>query len=256
MLILDQESVLILAPTHCPSCNSTLEWSNDLLYCRSPNCSASTLKAIEHFASTLKIKGLGPSTVAKLELSCFEDIYLLSLDKLIKELNSEKTAIKLFEEIELSKSRSLNSVLPAFGIPLIGKTATDKLSKVCSDIFDIDEQTCKQAGLGEKATANLLGWLELNDISSLPFSFEFEKPTSTRSTGVICISGKLDSYANKQQAQIELEQLGFTVKTSITKDVTLLVNESGRETAKTQKARDSGITIITDLKKFIGEFNT
>jgi NAD-dependent DNA ligase len=254
MFILDQESILILAPTHCPSCNSTLEWSNDLLYCRSPNCSASTLKALEHFASTLKIKGLGPSTIAKLELSCFEDIYLLSLDNLIKELNSEKIAIKLFEEIELSKSRPLNSVLSAFGIPLIGKTAADKLSKVCSSIYDINEQTCKQAGLGEKATTNLLEWLSTNDIENLPFDLKFETPTIA-STGVICISGKLNSYTSKQEANIELEQLGFIVKTSVTKDVTFLVNESGRETAKTQKARESGITIITDLKKFIGEFN-
>jgi len=254
MFILDQESILILAPTHCPSCNSTLEWSNDLLYCRSPNCSASTLKAIEHFASTLKIKGLGPSTIAKLELSCFEDIYLLSLDNLIKELNSEKIAIKLFEEIELSKSRPLNSVLSAFGIPLIGKTAADKLSKVCSSIHDINEQTCKQAGLGEKATTNLLEWLNTNDIENLPFDLKFETPT-VASIGVICISGKLNSYTSKQEANIELEKLGFIVKTSVTKDVTFLVNESGRETAKTQKARESGITIITDLKKFIGEFN-
>ena len=254
MFILDQESILILAPTHCPSCNSTLEWSNDLLYCRSPNCSASTLKAIEHFASTLKIKGLGPSTIAKLELSCFEDIYLLSLDNLIKELNSEKIAIKLFEEIELSKSRPLNSVLSAFGIPLIGKTAVDKLSKVCSSIHDINEQTCKQAGLGEKATTNLLEWLNTNDIENLPFDLKFETPT-VASIGVICISGKLNSYTSKQEANIELEKLGFIVKTSVTKDVTFLVNESGRETAKTQKARESGITIITDLKKFIGEFN-
>jgi DNA ligase (NAD+) len=202
----------------------------------------------------LKIKGLGPSTIAKLELSCFEDIYLLSLDNLIKELNSEKIAIKLFEEIELSKSRPLNSVLSAFGIPLIGKTAVDKLSKVCSSIHDINEQTCKQAGLGEKATTNLLEWLNTNDIENLPFDLKFETPT-VASIGVICISGKLNSYTSKQEANIELEKLGFIVKTSVTKDVTFLVNESGRETAKTQKARESGITIITDLKKFIGEFN-
>jgi NAD-dependent DNA ligase len=149
----------------------------------------------------LKIKGLGPSTIAKLELSCFEDIYLLSLDNLIKELNSEKIAIKLFEEIELSKSRPLNSVLSAFGIPLIGKTAADKLSKVCSSIHDINEQTCKQAGLGEKATTNLLEWLNTNDIENLPFDLKFETPT-VASIGVICISGKLNSYTSKQEANI------------------------------------------------------
>lgn len=250
---------MIEAPTNCPSCDSTLEWSNDLLYCRNPECLASTSKHIEHFASTLKIKGMGPAAIAKLNLSSILDIYLLTEDEIIESLGSEKLAVKLFEEIELSKTRPLNAVLPAFGIPLIGKTATDKLSKVCSDIYDIDEETCKVAGLGEKATANLMNWLEANDFYMLlPFDLKFatqlEKPTVS-DRGVVCISGKLNSYATKQQAQTELEALGFVVKSSITKDVTILVNESGRETSKTQKARESGITIVTDLKKYIGDIN-
>jgi len=39
----------------------------------------------------------------------------------------------------------------------------------------------------------------------------------------------------------------------LTKDVTILVNESGIESAKTKKARDSGVQIITNLLEFIGE---
>lgn len=250
---------MIQAPTNCPSCDSTLEWSNDLLYCRNPNCLASTYKHIEHFASTLKIKGMGPSTIAKLNLSSILDIYLLTEEEIIESLGSEKLAVKLFEEIKLSTTRPLNAVLPAFGIPLIGKTATDKLSKVCSEIDDIDEETCKLAGLGDKATANLLEWLEREDFYLfLPFNLRFEavaKPSADSVRGVVCISGKLNSYSTKQEAQADLEALGFIIKSSITKDVTILVNESGRETSKTQKARDSGITIVTDLKKFIGDIN-
>lgn len=250
---------MIEAPTNCPSCDHTLEWSNDQLYCRNAECGSTLHKKVEHFATTMKIKGLGPSTIAKLNLSSILDVYLLDADEIENAIGSEKVAVKLFEEIELSKTRSLNVVLPAFGIPLIGKTATDKLSKVCSDIEDIDEETCKLAGLGEKATYNLLSWLDDNDFYLfLPFSMKFDKlaianPDST--SGVVCISGKLNSYATKQEAQLELEQLGFTVKSSMTKDVTILVNESGKETSKTQKARESGITIVTDLKKFIGDIN-
>jgi NAD-dependent DNA ligase len=113
--------------------------------------------------------------------------------------------------------------------------------------------------LGEKATANLLEWLEQEDFYLfLPFNLRFEaaaKPGADSARGVVCISGKLNSYSTKQEAQADLEALGFIVKSSMTKDVTILVNESGRETSKTQKARDSGITIVTDLKKFIGDIN-
>jgi DNA ligase (NAD+) len=251
---------VIEAPTNCPSCDSALEWSNDLLYCRNPACHATSHKKIEHFASTLKIKGMGPSTIAKLDLGSITDIYTISLDELKEGLGSEKVAVKLYDEINLSKQRSLNAILPAFGIPLIGKTATDKLSKVCDDIFSIDETTCKAAGLGEKATANLLNWLETEDeYLFLPFDLKFEKAatavSSDNTRGVVCISGKLNSYSTKQEAQNELEKLGFIVKSTVTKDTTILVNESGRETSKTQKARESGVIIVTDLKNFIGEIN-
>ena len=157
------------------------------------------------------------------------------------------------------KTRPLNAVLPAFGIPLVGKTASEKLSKVCDDIFDINYETCKQAGLGDKVTENLVHWLDTQEeYHYLPFSYEFSKSgaaSSSETRGVVCISGKLNSYSTKQEAQRDLEALGYIVKSSITKDVTILVNESGRETSKTLKARDSGITIVTDLKLFIGDNN-
>ena len=245
-------------PTNCPSCNSSLALVNDLLYCRNPDCSSMSRKRVEHFATTLKIKGLGPSAVEKLELSSPLDIYNLSLNDITDGLNSEKLAIKLYDEIEQSKAKQLNDVLPALGIPLIGKTATDKLSKVCSDIESITVESCNEAGLGPKATENLIDWLEDNDwYLFLPhiLSFESTKTTSHESKGIVCITGKLNSFKTKAEAQVELEKLGFIVKSSITKDVTILVNESGKETTKTQKARDSGVIVITDLNQFIMENN-
>ena len=215
-------------------------------------------KRVEHFASTLKIKGLGPAAIEKLELSSPLDIYNLSLEDISEGLNSEKLAAKLLDEIEQSKSKQLNDVLPALGIPLIGKTATDKLSKICTDIESITEQTCSDAGLGPKATENLIDWLNDNDwYLFLPhdLSFGSTKTISQASKGTVCITGKLNSFKTKAEAQVELERLGYVVKSSITKDVTILVNESGKETTKTQKARESGVTVITNLKLFIMENN-
>lgn len=248
----------IQIPTNCPSCNSSLALVNDLLYCRNTDCSSMSQKRVEHFASTLKIKGLGPAAVEKLELSSPLDIYNLSLQDITDGLNSEKLAAKLFEEIEQSKSKQLNDLLPALGIPLIGKTATEKLSKVCTDIESITDQTCTEAGLGPKATENLMTWLNENDwYLFLPhdLSFGSTKVVNQASKGVVCITGKLVSFKKKAEAQVELEKLGYSVKSTITKDVTILVNESGVETAKTQKARDSGVIIITDLNAFIMENN-
>lgn len=241
----------IQAPTNCPSCNSELVWVNHLLYCRNTSCGSQAQKKLEHFAKTLKIKGLGPSSIEKLGLSDIDQIYSLTEAQIAESLSSEKLAEKLYAEILNSISAPLNLVLPAFSIPLIGKTATDKLSKVCKNITDINTETCEKAGLGPKATENLLNWLQTEFYSfydgMLPFSFDFESVEQKSSKGVVCISGKLKSFKTKAEATKALDSVGYEVKSSLTKQVTILVNESGVESSKTKQARDSGVTIVTNL---------
>lgn len=247
----------IVAPTNCPSCDSTLEWRNDVLYCVNSACASKVQKSIEHFAKTLKIKGLGPSTITKLELTDIDEIYTLSEEELKVKLGSEKIAEKLYSEIQKSKSSSLNVLLPAFNIPLIGNTAAEKLSQVAESIGDLNTEVCKQAGLGPKATENLLTWLRRDFYSfydgSLPFDFRFAKKVKSKTRGVVCISGKLTSYKTKAVATEALTDAGFEVKSTVTKDVTILVNESGIESSKTQKAREAGVTIVTNLSEFLGD---
>jgi DNA ligase (NAD+) len=241
-------------PTNCPCCDSPLVWVKDQIFCRNSECSAQSYKQLEHFAKALKIKGLGPSAIEKIDVASIADIYDLTIEYLTTQLGSDKLAEKLYNEIEKSKSEPLNAVLPAFGIPLIGKSATDKLAEVCESIFDVDNETCKAAGLGPKATENLLDWMEnkFDDYCHLPFSYEFSKNTRpVESRGVVCISGKLNSYSTKAQAAEILKSLGYIVKDSLTKEVTILVNESGKETAKTIKAAADGVLIVTNLKEYM-----
>ncbi len=245
----------IQPPSNCPSCDSWLEEVNNLFYCRNDHCGEKLLKLIEHFAKTLKIKGLGPATVKKLQLKSINDLYWLTVEELKDKLGSRVLALKLFNEIQNSRNAPLNVVLPAFSIPLIGKTASEKLAQEFTGIDDICYEKCRTAGLGEKAAKNLIDWLESDfyDLCTLPFSWKFEKSQQTTTHGVVCISGKLTSFKNKAEAQNKLEELGYVVKSSLTKDVTFLVNESGIESAKTKKARESGVQIITNLLDFIGE---
>jgi len=59
----------ILPPEVCPACDTLLVWENDQLFCTNTRCSGKTSKKIKHFAKTLKIKGLGPRTIEKLEIT-------------------------------------------------------------------------------------------------------------------------------------------------------------------------------------------
>tara|TARA_B100000427_G_scaffold328276_1_gene340986 strand:+ start:1311 stop:2063 length:753 start_codon:yes stop_codon:yes gene_type:complete len=247
----------ILAPEVCPSCELPLEWKNDMLYCTNILCPAQIQKRIEHFARSLKIKGLGPKSIEKLGLTSFLDIYNLSYYSIKCALSSEKLAIKLLREINHSRKASMNDVLPAFSIPLIGKTAATKLSSKIKSLFDLDEDKCKAAGLGPKATESLLSWYSNEfeeSLQELPFDWQFQTPKiATETKGAVCISGKLSSFKTKAEATKALSYAGYVVKTSLTKDVIFLINESGIESAKTKEARERGITIITSLNELIGD---
>ena len=228
-----------------------------MLYCTNSLCPAQIQKRIEHFAKTLKIKGLGPKSIEKLDISSFHEIYKLDYTTCKYALASEKLAKKLVVEIDHSKKSSLNVLLPAFSIPLIGKTAAQKLSTKISDLSELTADKCKEAGLGPKATEHLLNWYFgefLSSLIRLPFDFSFEKEDTTRVLqGTVCISGRLKSFSTKADATAALVRKGYVVKSTITKDVTILVNESGIESAKTKQAQEKGIKIVTNLLNFLGE---
>jgi len=246
----------ILPPEFCPSCDSTLVWRNDLLYCENVNCTAKTEKVVQHFARTLKIKGLGPKSIEKLGLSSVDDIYNLHRDYTVLKLGSELVADKLLLEIEKSKQAQLQELLPAFSIPLLGRTASEKLCTVVKHIAEIDLETCKEAGLGPKVTENLLSWYNtqyINGYEFLPFNWKAEVQNIKEEKGVVVISGKLKTFPTKAVAKALLQKNGYIVKENLSKGTDFLVNESGIASSKTKKATEMGITVITDINELIGD---
>lgn len=248
----------ITPPTNCPCCDSILELVNEQLFCRNTKCPAQWSKKLESFSSSLKIKGLGPSTISKLGVESLPELYELTESDIQNRIHSEKLAEKLFDELEKSKSSKLVDILPAFSIPLIGRSASQKLCDTISNIEDISENSCTEAGIGPKASANLVNFMETEFYpnrykDTLPFNWNNKINKKKEVTGVVCISGKLKSYPTKAHATKVLESYGFVVKSSLTKECTHLINESGIESAKTQTARDRGVIIISNIKHLIGE---
>ena len=88
----------IQIPTDCPSCGSKLEQVNSQLFCRNISCEAQSSKKVEAFAKKMKIKGLGPSTISKLELTHISEIYELDKDYLVSILG-DKTGTKIQKKI-------------------------------------------------------------------------------------------------------------------------------------------------------------
>lgn len=248
----------IQIPTTCPVCDYPLETVNEQLFCRNTACGARLDKQIEHFAKVLGIKGLGEKTVQKLNLADVTELYYLDRDQLVVDLGSAKVADKLLQEIELSKSADLATVIHSFGIQLIGGSASSKICSVVNHIDEITEEKCKEAGLGEKATLNLMSWLntEFEELRQfLPFSFNSSKTTSSVNTNgkTICITGKLSSFKTKSEAYKVLECNGYKVVETVNKSLQFLVDEENKGSSKRKKAEELGITIISNLESFIKE---
>lgn len=243
----------ILPPTNCPECSSELVWVNDLLYCVDDSCAGKSQKIVGHFAASLKIKGLGPATISKLELTDINDIYALNREDVITKLSSTALADKLLTQIENSKSADLQTLLGSFSIPLFGKTASEKLCSHINSIQDITEQKLLEAGLGSKTIQSFMRWFKTDfehKYRELPFTWQ----TSAKLTAggpIVVISGRLTSFKTKELAKGALQKAGYTVKTSITKDTDFLVNESDIASAKTHKAESMGICIVTDIKDLL-----
>lgn len=241
-------------PENCPCCNSLLETINSQLFCRNLSCEAQVTKKIENMAKVLAIKGLGPKSLEKLALNDLTELFYLDLDT-VSEALGQKVASKLLDEIERAKSADLATFLASMSIPLVGNTASTKIASIVNHIDDISAEKCKEAGLGEKVTANLLNWLETDFVELrefLPFSFKSNNKNISSADGpTVCITGKLHSYKTKAEAYKLLENAGYRISETVTKAVGFLVDEEGKESTKRKKAESLGIPIIHNLNEFL-----
>jgi DNA ligase (NAD+) len=190
----------------------------------------------------MKIMGLGEKTLEKLSVENIPSLYTLTLDNLTSKLGN-KIGTKLYNELEKSKNTTLSKFLNGMGIKLIGKTASEKINSIVTDINNIDLEVCKKAGLGAKATENLMNWVnnEWPLINEIPITFEESEPVE--SGLIVCISGKVPGYTKAKIKELLLDY-NITVKDNVTKDLDYLIT-SEKGTTKVKKAEQYNINIIS-----------
>lgn len=252
-------------PTQCPSCGSKLDLVNGQLFCRNKsNCPAQSSKLIENFCTKMKLKGFGPKTIEKLELTKISELFYLTEEDLGGAVGS-KVAAKLISELNTKVRGDIDfgSVLGSLGIPLIGEVAAKKLSQNCTSFHDV-----KADG---KAGENYKTWLNSpqgKDVIELPWKFStgirgakadiiITDDLVAQPNGItVCITGSLQDFANRTDATNYLESLGYTVKKSVTKDVKYLIceDESKRSSSSYMKAETNGIEILS-IKELLEKNN-
>jgi len=233
-------------PTTCPSCKSDLEQVNSQLFCRNTECPAQSTKKVEAFVKKMRIKGLGPASISKLGFVRPIEIYETELDTYVEVLG-QKIGQKIFDEVQNSGVTNFATFLSALSIPLIGETASKKIAvyhnNIDSMVHDIHLNM-----IGEKARDSLQNYTDkyYEDILDLEAWFTFtETKKVNQNKGKVCITGKLKDFSNRTKAKEYLEELGYTVTSTISSVTDYLVCEDGSNSSKSKKAESLGIPIVS-----------
>ena len=204
----------------------------------------STIKLLEHFVKTLEIKGLGPASASKMGLEHPADIYQKD-DWRSLGANGQK----VLAEVERSKTKPYDLVLAALGIPGVGKSAAKLIIKHIPSFNRLREiETVQIHGIGPKTIENILVWLDTNEewVTELPLKLEqnqsIDLEVNSGEDKKICITGKLDMTRN--ELADHLEQLGFTVVNTVTKDCYALISAGDISSSKYKKAISSNVKVV------------
>lgn len=239
-------------PETCPKCNEKVEWKGVDIVCVNDKCSETAIKKTEFFLRTLGVQNITRKTLEKIGISTvFESYEIDELEIVNNEGIGLKKAEMIVSEIEKTLKTSPHRLLAAFGIPNVGV----ELSKTICSKFDFDylfeikeEELTKVDGIGK-----IIAKKFIDNIGKHRELYEFlkEKGLKFQEFGKKnLISGKVFTLTGSMPLKRDvvkrmIEENGGSVK-NINKKVDYLVDANqDKETTKTKKAKQYGITIIS-----------
>ena len=256
----------VVPPTHCPVCGEPVHKLEDevAIRCINQGCPAIVLQSITHFASrkAMDIEGLGWQTVeALLNEGLVTDtasIYELTVEQVANlERKGEKSATKLIENIDRSKTNELSRLIFALGIRMVGERA----AKILAERFRTVD-ALMNATTGELVEVHEIGPKVAESITfyfSIPANRErIEKmqrlglaPTHTATaTGdrlagkTVVVTGTLSRYSRDEIHKM-IEREGGKASGSVSSKTSYLVaGESAG--SKLEKARSLGVEVLSE----------
>ena len=167
----------IIAPTNCPACNTELVQIGANLFC--PNrehCPRQSVGRIVHFASknAMDIAGLSEKTaillLEELDISRPSQLYSITKEELLCLPSfKEKKADNLLSAIQKSRHTSLDAFIFALGIPNVGRVNARVLAKHFGSLENLqlagEEELKSIDEIGEIIAANIVDYF--SDESSI-----------------------------------------------------------------------------------------
>jgi len=253
-------------PENCPVCSEPLhKFEGEVaIRCINQGCPAIVLQSITHFGSrkAMDIEGLGWQTVDALLhanlITDYASIYELTEEQVAAlERKGEKSAKKLIENIDKSKTNELSRFIFALGIRFVG----ERVAKVLAERFQTIER------LMDATTEELIETAEIGPKLAEAITFHFSVPanreriekmfrlgvaprhvaavTGNRLAGkTIVVTGTLTRFSREEIEKL-IEREGGKASGSVSSKTAFVVAGEAAG-SKLEKARGLGIDVISE----------
>lgn len=259
-------------PNKCPFCGSDTYIKDDFLYCSNKDCDMKLINRLDHFCCKkgLDIKGLSKQTLEKLInlgwINKIRDIFTLDLhreDWINQPGFGVKSVNNILSTIQDKRECELWQFISALSIPLIGSTYAKEMCRHEPDWFCIREDIeggydfTNWDGFGYEMNKSLhsfdyeeadkLAFEILHLKNSLYNNNEVNSTNNNLNGKILCITGSLNHFKNRDEAIAAIEAAGGKVTSSVSKKTNYLVNNDLESTSsKNVKAKSLNIPIITE----------
>jgi DNA ligase (NAD+) len=264
-------------PTKCPVCGfeAVRPEGEAVRRCTNPDCPAKIKARIQYFASrkAMDIEGLGDVLVETLvdsgRIKDVADIYSLTVADIANlERKAEKSATKLIEQIEASKTRGLQRLLFGIDIRHVGERyakilanhfhSIDRLAAATVEVLDDIPE------IGLTVAVSVYEWFRgprhielIERLKAAGVKMETDgggKMLDERFAGkTFVLTGKLENYTRDEAAKL-IEDRGGRVSSSVSKktDFVIAGEDAG---SKLTKAESLGVPILleSEFGQMVGE---
>ncbi len=253
-------------PKHCPVCGGEIvrEEGEAASRCINTNCPARLKESVLHFAarSVMDIDGMGYVLVDQLVsrgvVKSVADIYNLTVEQLMDlERMGQKSAEKVWRNIDASRKQSLPRVLNGLGIPFVGERTAQILAETFGSLAAIaaaDEETLQQAEeVGPKVSQSIRQFFHeprnrelVERLRQAGLTFEHaikpKKAAGKLAGKVFVLTGTLPNLT-REDAKECIEAAGGKVTGSVSKKTDYVV--AGEDPgSKLDKANSLGVPVI------------
>lgn len=260
------DSVPYSMPTACPSCGGPVgrDEGGVAVRCTNTDCPAQLHRTLLHFASSMGIDNLGESILQTLIdkglVKSAADIYTLDARELAElERFGEKSAKRLADSIEKSKSASLSALISALGIRQIGEKGAIALAERFGSLKALaaatEEELVAIGDIGEITARCITDYFAVPQNAALiekltELGLKVEEQLQAKGDALagktVVVTGTLPTL-KRSEAEALIRQHGGNAASSVSKKTSLLLcgEDAG---SKLTKAQSLGVPIIDEAE--------